>query len=334
MTNPVKMAEVYRGAFLESEHYGHAVISDASGNIIEAWGNPDGVVLPRSSAKMIQALPLLESGVGKSLSSQQLALACASHNAERQHLRLVNSWLSELSADDSALVCGPQKSRDPEVEAEMIKNGTPIPRACNNCSGKHTGFLMLAQSDGNRLDYSDPDHFVQRNVRSAFEELTGEDSPGFGIDGCSAPNFAARLSGVARAMGKFAGSSSRSDARSKAQHRLTEAMMLHPELVAGKGRACTQLMQATSEPVAVKTGAEGFFVAILPKRELGIALKIVDGATRAAELAITALLVRLGAADPNHPVIAAYLNQEIRNWDGIVTGYQQPVKELWQTKRP
>ena len=156
---------------------------------------------------------------------------------------------------------------------------------------------------------------VVETVRAAFEEVTGEPSPGYGIDGCSAPNFATSVAGLARAMAAFADPGA--DARGQAMARLTAAMTAHPELVAGEGRACTLLMRAMGGRVAVKTGAEAVFVAIAPERGMGIALKIADGATRASEAAITALLVRLGLLDAGHPVVGKYLTDPLRNWRGI-----------------
>ena len=106
-------------------------------------------------------------------------------------------------------------------------------------------------------------------------------------------------------------------------------MIAHPELVAGKGRACTELMLAAKGRAAIKTGAEGFYVAILPDLKLGIALKIADGADRAAELAIAALLVRLGVFQPTDPTVQLYMNRPIRNWDGLVTGAERPAAGLF-----
>lgn len=132
-------------------------------------------------------------------------------------------------------------------------------------------------------------------------------SPGYGIDGCAAPNFATELAALARAMGQFSGASEGGDARNHAMARLRDAMRAHPELVAGETRACTDLMRAMGGRVAVKMGAEAVFVAILPEQRLGIALKIVDGGVRAADAAMTALLIRHGALDPAHPVVNTYL---------------------------
>jgi L-asparaginase II len=315
----VPMIELWRGDMLESLHLGHAVICDAAGAVIEAWGNPSAVIFPRSSCKMIQALPLLESGAGADVSQARLALACASHQGASRHVNLAADWLAELGLGEADLRCGVHEPRD---RAEMERLIRARERPCqlhNNCSGKHAGFLALAQHLGGGPEYVEIDHPVQRAVRAAFEEVTGEDSPGWGIDGCSAPNFACTLRGLATAMARFAAASEAGDARARAMARLRQAMVRHPELVAGEGRACTELMRAM-DGVAIKTGAEAVFVAILPDRQRGIALKIADGGSRAAEAAIVALLAREGALDPRHPAALARLGGRIRNWRGIEVG--------------
>ena len=91
--------------------------------------------------------------------------------------------------------------------------------------------------------------------------------------------------------------------RGPASLRLVEAMAKYPLLVAGEGRACSELMSVIGGRVVLKTGAEGVYTAILPKQGLGIALKIEDGATRGSECAIAALLVRLGLCDVKNPMI-------------------------------
>ncbi len=198
----------------------------------------------------------------------------------------------------------------------------------NNCSGKHSGFLTLNQHLAGGTEYVQADHPVQQACLDAFETVTAQSSPGYGIDGCSAPNFATTMHGMARAMAFFASARQRSDSLSKAAARLVAAMYEHPEMVAGEGRACTLLMRAATEPVALKTGAEGYFVAILPERGLGLALKVQDGATRASECALAALLVRLGVVDSRDPTVVQFLNPEITNRRGILTGQIRPAADL------
>ena len=322
---PAIFAEIWRGPFLESVHRGHAVVCKPDGDIVLSWGDPEAVVLPRSSAKMIQAVPLINSGAAHSvgLGSDHLALACASHNGAYIHTDPVRAWLEDLGLSDDDLRCGPQTPKDSAAHDDLIRNSVSPCQVHNNCSGKHAGFLTLGKHLGAGPEYIDPDHPVQKAVLEAFERLTGEASPGYGIDGCSAPNFATRLKAMARAMAQFA-----TAREGTAEHALTQAMMAHPELVAGEGRACTRLMRAAGGNAALKTGAEAFFVGILPNLGLGIALKIEDGGTRAAECAIAALLVRLGVLEATHPEAQAFINQPITNWRGTLTGHMRATETL------
>ncbi|WP_238365780.1 asparaginase [Mesobacterium pallidum] len=330
MVAPVPMAEIWRGDFLESLHLGHAVICDDRGRVVESWGDPAAVILPRSSVKMIQALPLVASGAAaaRGLTSEQLALACASHNGAEIHTTRVDAWLAQLGLSEDDLRCGPQMPDDRPARTAIIKTDASPCQLHNNCSGKHAGFLTLAQHLGAGPEYVDPDHPVQLAARDAFEEVTGAPSPGFGIDGCSAPNFACTMEGLGRAMGWFAGAATRGGTLDKAGAALTDAMRAHPDLVAGETRACTELMRATGGRAAIKTGAEGVYTAILPDQKLGIALKIADGTTRASECAIAALLVRLGALDPEHPATRRRMNVELFSRRGIPCGAIRPAAGL------
>lgn len=325
MTKPVPMAEIWRGPFLESVHTGHAVVCDDTGQIVESWGDPDAIVLPRSSSKMIQGLPLIESGAADAygLTTEHLALACASHQGAAIHTDRVNTWLKHIGRQDDDFRCGPQTPGDDDARNALIRAFEEPCQVHNNCSGKHCGFLTLNKHIKGGPEYIDPDHPVQRACLEAFERTTGETSPGFGIDGCSAPNHASTLHGMARAMAHFAAAPAGS-----AEERLRSAMMLHPELVAGEGRACTNLMRALKGKVAIKTGAEAFFVAILPEQKMGVALKITDGTTRASECAIAAILVKLGVLEPHHPETLKYLNAPIKNWRGVETGTQRAAPPL------
>ena len=325
----VELVQLWRGGMLESTHLGHAVICDANG-IVEAWGDPQAVIFPRSSCKMLQALPLLESGAADAvgLGTEQLALACASHSGGRMHTERVDAWLKTIGCSEADLRCGSHMPRDKDENARLTCTPEQPCQLHNNCSGKHAGFVTLNQRLGGHDEYVDIDHPVQQAVRAAFEEETGETTAGWGIDGCSAPNFACSISGLAQAMARFAAPGS--GARGAARQRLVQAMMRHPELVAGEGRACTDLMRAMGGRVAVKTGAEAVFIAIIPDRGLGIALKIQDGGTRGSEAAIAALMLRLGLLQPGDPAARKYLTGPILNWRGKDTGHlRAPALAAW-----
>jgi len=323
MNNPVPMVNVWRGQFLECVHLGHGVVCDPTGEILHAWGDPDAVILPRSSCKMIQALPLIESGAADAfgLGDKHVALACASHQAATIHTDLVLPWLEKIGCSDDDLICGPQAPRDRAVKHQMIREGGSPCRYHNVCSGKHTGFLTFGKHMGASGHYTDTQHPLQIAVLDAFQSLTGESSPGFAIDGCSAPNFATTVHGLARSMAYFAASGDDHSARGRAADRLVSAMTTHPELVGGFGRADTELMRACNGNVALKEGADGVFIAIIRDQKIGVALKIMDGNDDAREVAIAAILISLGALDPDHPICARYVNAKRQNVAGLTTGF-------------
>jgi L-asparaginase II len=318
----VPMLEVWRGGLLECAHLGHAVVCDAKG-VVQAWGNPQAVIFPRSSVKMLQALPLIETGAAAAhgLSDAHLALACASHEGAALHVGMAGRWIADLGLKETDLRCGAHEP-DNRIERDRLIRADERPcQLHNNCSGKHSGFLTVTQHLKAGPEYVEIDHPLQKAIRAATEETTGETVAGWGVDGCSAPNFAMTVEGLARAMAAFANARDGHGARESAMHRLTRAMTSHPELVAGEGQPCTELMRAMEGRVAVKFGADGVYVAILPEQGLGIALKIVDGNSRARKAAITALLVKLGVLDAGHPTAILWTAKKLHNWRGLETGF-------------
>jgi len=330
MSDHVPFVERWRGEFLECEHYGQAVVVDATGNIVKAWGNPQSTVLPRSSCKMVQALPLIESGAAKAnlLTSEHLALACASHQGAHIHTSRVATWLSDLGMGESDLRCGSHLPKDHAEQTALLKADAQPCQIHNNCSGKHAGFLTLNRHIGGSAEYIDPDHPVQMAALAALEETSGVQSTGYGIDGCSAPNFATTLYGLAKSMAFFANAVDGNNLRETAAVNLREAMMRHPDLVAGETRACTDLMREMAGKAVVKTGADGVFTAILPDLGFGIALKIQDGSTVASNCAIAAILCSLGVLDANSTAAKSYMNTPIKSRRGFVAGIVKPAAAL------
>ena len=336
MVHALPMVEVWRGEMIESLHTGHAVVCDPSGEILHAWGAPETIIYPRSSVKMLQALPMVESGAGRrfGLTPRHLALACASHNGEAMHSDLVRSWLGSLGRSEADLRCGCQPPQDRATRDAMRARGALPGQVHHNCSGKHSGFLTFEKHIGGGPEYVEIDHPVQRACKAAFEEMTAETSPRFGIDGCSAPNFATSMIGLARGMARMADPTGFGPTRRAAARTLVKAMIAHPEMVAGTGRACTELMLAAKGQAVIKTGAEGVYVAILPAAKLGVALKITDGATRAAECAIAAILVRLGILPASDPATQKRIRPAMKNARGAEVGRIAPTEELFAQGKP
>lgn len=325
-----ELVHIIRGPVVECIHRGHVAVWHHDSGLLASWGMPGKAILPRSACKMMQALPLVESGAADAagLSSRHLALACASHQGAAIHTGLVGEWLDDIGRTEGDLRCGPQWPSDEAASRDLIRSGRTEDQTHNNCSGKHAGFLTLARHLRAGPEYLEIDHPVQVAVRAVLEDLTGEDCATYAIDGCSAPNFAMTLEGFARALAQFAAAEDVAGKRGKAMTRLVQAMTSHPELVAGEGKACTRLMRAMGRRAAIKTGAEGVFAAIVPERRLGVAIKIDDGASRASEAVVAQILISLGVLDPDHPEARALTHGPILNRRDTVTGHMEVAADL------
>ena len=330
MVNPV-LVELTRGGVVESVHRGAIAVCDPAGRVVKCLGAIAAPVFARSSLKPFQALPLVASGAADAfgVTDAELALACASHSSEPGHVEAVRAWLARIGAGDADLVCGPHWPRHEPAMQAMLRAGEKPARVHNNCSGKHTGFLTLARHlQAPLAGYERPDHAVQRAVFAAVEALCGVDpvTGPMGSDGCAAPIPAFPLVALARGMARFAESAEAGD-YAGAAGRIVRAMAAHGWMVAGTGRSCTDLMAELGGAI-VKTGAEGVFVAALPAEGLGIALKIDDGATRAAETAIVTVLSALGALGAGSVAARRHGPGPLHNYRGDVVGERRAAPDL------
>jgi L-asparaginase II len=332
MTNPI-LVEVTRGYLVESIHRGAVAVADARGALRLSIGNVESAVYPRSALKPIQAIPLIESGAADAfaVSDEELALACASHSGEVQATTRIAAWQRRIGCSVGDLACGPHRPLHEPTANAMIAKGEKWTPLHNNCSGKHTGFMTLARGLGAPVaNYQEHDHPVQRAVEATLKEMTGiaRDLP-YGVDGCTVPNFAVPLAALARAMAQIADPAELPFGRADVRRRILAAMMDHPELVAGTGRPCTLLMQQNPR-IAVKTGAEGVYAAILPELGFGVAIKIDDGASRAAETAVAAVLIALGAT-PDEGAAAGMARAPVLNTRGARIGERRASAILRQS---
>lgn len=322
------LVEVTRGTMVESRHAGSVAVVDARGKVVLACGDVDQAIYPRSAIKPIQALPLVESGAADAfkLSDVEIALACASHNGEMRHVAAVLTWLGRIGCTVDDLECG---GHLPKLESDietLFRNGGKVTALHNNCSGKHTGFLSLAKHMGwPTKGYIGAGHPVQQAALKALEDLCGESLAGGarGVDGCGIPVVGIPLKALALAMARVADPSGLAPSRAAAIGRIRQAMVKQPFYVAGTGRFCTQLMTALGDKVAAKTGAEGVYMAALPEKGLGICLKIHDGGSRAAQIALAVTLERLGIDGA-----VALETAPISNVAGLTVGEVRPAASL------
>ena len=328
--NPV-LIEVTRGATVESRHRGAAVVVDSRGGRCAAWGDVDGFVFPRSSVKPLQALPLVESDAAArfGVSARELALACASHSGEPDHVAVALGWLVRLGRTEGDLICGPHPPLSREAAEALIRIGRAPSPLHNNCSGKHLGFLTLAMHLGASLtDYGHPDHPVQRRVRRALSEMGETDLSSAPVagDGCGAPVVAMPLVAIARAFALLAVPDDLPRERAAAARQVVAAMTANPYFVGGTDRFDTLVTESAAGGILIKGGAEGVCAAALPERGLGFAVKIDDGAKRAAETAMAALLARYaGENGAVREMLAAFQVKPVVDTRSLPVGSIRPA---------
>lgn len=320
--NPV-LVEIIRGDEVESVHRGAACVIDASGRVVHAWGDIDRAICPRSAIKPFQNIPLLESGAADEagLGSEELSLACASHGGEPIHTTRVSAWLARIRCTAADLECGSHlPANTAAAEALLRAGGSPCPLH-HNCSGKHTGFLTLARHAGwPTKGYTNAEHPVQQGAIAALAKITGHAAPWPLVrDGCSAMNVFLPLRALAAGWAKLG--------TTPATARLIAAMKVHPLLMSGHGHSCARMIGALKGGGVVKTGAEGVYAAVLPERGLGIAVKIDDGASRAAVIAIARVLTWLDAfKSEEFDAVHALRAPEIAANAGSITGRMQAAR--------
>lgn len=333
MDDPV-LVEVTRGAMVESRHRGAAVVADAAGRAVLAWGDVAQGVYARSALKPLQALPLVASGAADrfALGPEELALACGSHHGEAAHVAVVGAWLARIGCTAADLECGSHPPLDPAAAAALIRAGAAPSALHSNCSGKHAGFLATARHLGEvTRGYVLPDHPVQRRILAALEAMTGLDltRAARGTDGCGIPVVAIPLAGLARAMARMVDPQGVAAEHAAAGRRLLDAMAAAPLMVSGSTGFATALLAASGASVRAKPGAEGVFTAALPQLGLGIALKIDDGSGRAAEIALAAILMRLGCLDDSAQArLGERMRPPVRSVAGAAVGEIRPAAAL------
>ena len=321
--NPV-IAEVMRGGIVESRHTGAYAICDRGGKLLASAGDIETPVFPRSAIKAFQCLALVESGAADAfgLSDEEVALACASHNGEPEHVRVARSMLAKAGNTEALYECGAHWPIEEEAHHALVREGVKPGAVHNNCSGKHAGMLAFArQLKADPQDYVTLSHPVQQAIAKTMGAICDCDlsHQPCGIDGCSVPTWAIPLRNMALGFARF------TDPSNKAAQRIIAAVRSHPFMVAGTRRFDTDLMKALPR-VFVKTGAEGVYCGCIPHAGIGIALKCDDGAGRAAEVAMARLLASLDVwtAD-ERKTLQSFTHHELRNWRKIEVGEVRAV---------
>lgn len=323
--------EVVRGSVTESRHRVHVAVVDADGNLRASAGDPDLATFFRSSAKPLQAVPVVDDGAYDrfGMTPEELALCCGSHSGAARHVRTAESILGRAGLDSEALACGPHPPLDEESRLALVEAGLEPGRLHNNCSGKHAGMLALARAHGwETAGYERLEHPVQGRMIAEIARWSGvpQEAVAFGTDGCGVVCFGLPLRNMALAYARFAAAARRGE---RGPAKVVEAMTSFPELVAGEGRVCTDLMRRAGGRLFAKIGAEGMYCVGVPGAELGIALKVEDGNSRAVPPFAVALLRELDLiSEDDLGALHAHVFPVLRNTRGEVVGQLRPVVAL------
>jgi L-asparaginase II len=319
------LSAVTRSGEVESTHRGHVVVV-RGGAIAHAFGDPHVQVYTRSAIKPLQALPLFDRGIVArlGLTDEELALVSASHQGAALHVDVVRGLLAKggLAPDD--LGCGPHAPFDRDAAQALVRAGEAPARIHNNCSGKHAGFLLLAQACGTPLrDYLHPDSTAQQLVRAAVADMTRTEANELyaGVDGCGAPTLRMPLSALAIGFWQLTNPQGLSASRRVACARMLAAITRAPLHLAGHGRLCTALIASAPGRVYPKNGAEGVYAVGVAGLDFAVAIKVEDGAERGYVPVVLDVLAKFGLWPAVPRELAEFARKEIRNTRKEVVGH-------------
>lgn len=325
--------EVTRGAVVESIHQVMAVVVNEVGHVTHYWGNPQFLTVPRSAVKMLQALPLIESGAADkfALEEKHIALACSSHRGEKDHLAALAQWAEKVHIKESSFICGPHLPYDEASAHEMIRRGVKPTVFCNNCAGKHAGIITTCVHLGeDPTGYEKYEHNAQKRLRKVLTETMKVDHAkvAHGIDGCGILTYAVPLQSLAAGMSTFI-NPKEATARKAAAERILHAVKTYPFYVSGSDNFTTDVIEKTQGRAIIKGGAEGVFCGVLPEKRVAFAVKASDGAGRAAQAVTAALLLQLGGVtESEFKALSKHTQAPVTNWKGDVVGQIRVAKTV------
>lgn len=296
------LANVIRGETVESVHAGHLCIIDGEGNMVASLGDPATVTYFRSACKAFQLIPCITSGAADAFdfTTEEIALACASHSGEPQHVRIAGQMLDKAGLTVGDLKCGAHAPFNEGESQRLLRAGYKPTQLHNNCSGKHVAMLAFAKHIGaDTATYLSPDNRIQKRILKCIADFTEvtETEIAIGIDGCAAPNFALPVAEMAKSFINLIAPTNFPEPTQAACKRVVAAMLAHPELIGGSERLDTMLMQAAPGNIISKVGADGVWLCgVLPCDKyptgLGIALKVADGDDHRARPVVAVEILR------------------------------------------
>lgn len=316
-----------RGGKIESQHRADVAVVDVNGKNIWEFGDSKRSMFWRSAAKPFQVLPFIERGGIElfNLTSEEVAFMVSSHSGESQHVELAHRILGKVDLTIDALACGAAKPMSSKVAKELTIQKQPYQVVHNACSGKHSGMLALAQMLKVAVEgYTELEHPVQQLMYQAVADSAHmqKQEIDIGIDGCGVPVFYLPIYNMAWAYARLAKPEQGNwGEREKSICMIRDAMVTHPQIVAGSKRFDTVLMEITKGRILAKIGTEAIYCLASVPDGIGITFKIDDGSYRAVAPAGIAILKKLDLISANeHQALLDCFSHTLRNHRGDVIG--------------
>ncbi len=281
--------QVYRGDKLESSHSFVAVLADLNG-LAKSWADPEHKIFTRSLIKPLQAKVSLDfiRNSGRNLSPEQIAISCASHNAEVNQLSAVDGLLKDFNLDQSKIACGYK----------------------HNCSGKHSAILAACSVAVLDFDYINSGHPYHQAMLTELKRLGLNRTPYSYSDGCGLQTYYLSMIELATIFQRMICDVSYAE--------IIAAMNKYPLLIGGENQFDSQLMFNYPSQFIAKAGAEGLMMVGHLESKQVLVVKLLDGARRAKAFAIAALMKELGWIPYDYSVATGEL---LTNAQGLKVGH-------------
>ena len=291
------LVEEYRGELLECVHRGYICGVSDNGQVKYSVGDADFLTFLRSSAKPIQAIPIVKRGIDKEykFSDKEMTVLTGSHRAESFHVQAIEGLMTKVGISEEELICLPTYPLGVAAREELLRNNKPKRRIYHNCSGKHMGILTLCKHLGypteNYWDISNP---AQQEILDSIAIVADypREKVQFGTDGCGVPVFAMPLQYLAKAYMRMACPDLIEDtATRQAVEKITRLMNENYEMVSGTDLICSLLLM--DKNIVAKGGAKGVYCFGLKEERLGFAIKIMDGSEEEWPFIVASILEQI-----------------------------------------
>jgi len=317
---------VTRGQIVESFHESKCVVKNYNYKTIFTTNNDNDFVYPRSSIKIIQSLPFIASKAYQkfNLTDKQIAISCASHYGEKEHIKVLSEWIKKIGINKNLLKCGIHNPLNQQSSNSLLLSGVKANQLHNNCAGKHLGMISgCITKKMNISNYLDMGHPYQKLIRKYLEYFTNcrIANKQKGVDGCSAPQYSFPMKNLSISMIKLIKNLYEDELYSHEIKLLLKAIAKYPYLTGSKTKYDSQLMKITKGKFFAKWGAEGVLLFAQKEKKIGGIIKVKDGNARALPSVANEIFKKLSLVSPKElKELSHWSNENLLNHANKITG--------------